>query len=830
MNLPNTIFKDFPIDFKQINSEDFPDFNVEKIRIEPDRGYISSPLDSVVSIEEKNTVVINAPVGQGKTTAIINFVQKYYQEQEYLIFIASPYVSLVQQYYDEVRGIGIPETDIFRYEMLGNEGVTDYISKRVHIVTVNCILGNPGEDAFINSEVKRTYLKRLSEYSIRRDKKVVFIYDEIHDAIHNFKERYIFNLWKWKDTIHKNFIVSATYNEASKVVIEYLAELTNNKIQIIESSRTERNEEKLSDLYLHFNPAYFYKYDNEDIVRVFHDLIKRNKEIDVLCYSKSLAESIIENKEKGIGAELYKKYKEINNCTSELITNQRTDRIEPQNRYDNNKCNVGTNFVSGVSIRKTNHAYVIIMPPRGAKMPFQNLYGVFTRGVNSLIQSLARQRNKGEIHIILPRPDEFDYTSLPFEGEPKDIFESFYDKIKHHKTPKELVKYHSFESQNATLSDFYYNVLRANVEKEIDIVEASDRTGKIKLEFPDFRNFILNEGEDYLSNQIPFWGGDLSSFIVYSAITNQFNNCDLKGVSIKPLLVFTEGFFQKCFDAYYQMYFGDDFHYSKYIFLNDSLFYKEFREDIYTCYEIRVNINNKWHKVKRGGTNSATKIFENQLLSFVQRLQYPHLPYNTETFYNEEGELIDGIYNRSQYLMHAISHSRYVDERNLIVSDSHKNRIKAFKFLDLLRKRVRRLILKSSSKNGGDFRYLNNKPKEEFIKNSEIQMFNDMIDYFIEDDFCLNTVYSFNERLKNKTIKKQIETIYRVIVEDFFKTEDIKLSTGKRANVKKVISMYKIPYYGHVIDLMSPGDYKFTPQFLDKITLSSEELQKIFSQ
>ena len=76
-----------------------------------------------------------------------------------------------------------------------------------------------------------------------QNKKVVFIYDEIHDTIHNFRQELIFNLWKWKNVIHKNFVISATFNEASKIVIEYLAELTDRKIQIIESERV-RNPEK----------------------------------------------------------------------------------------------------------------------------------------------------------------------------------------------------------------------------------------------------------------------------------------------------------------------------------------------------------------------------------------------------------------------------------------------------------------------------------------------------------------------------------------------------------------------------------------------------------
>ena len=38
-----------------------------------------------------------------------------------------------------------------------------------------------------------------------------------------------------ENVLHKNFIISATFSEASKVVIEYLAEPTDRKIQIIES-------------------------------------------------------------------------------------------------------------------------------------------------------------------------------------------------------------------------------------------------------------------------------------------------------------------------------------------------------------------------------------------------------------------------------------------------------------------------------------------------------------------------------------------------------------------------------------------------------------------
>lgn len=830
MSLPNNYFENFPIDFKRIDVTDFPDSDVRKKIIKPDNeGYIFDTLRKEIDLEEKNTVVINASVGQGKTYSIIDIVKQYFKKEDYVIFIASPFVSLVQQYYNEVLEAGISEDNVFRYEELGNKPTLDYLVKKVQIVTVNCLLGNPGENAFINSVAKRIYLNKMSDYCERGNKKVVFIYDEIHDAIHNFREKYIFNLWKWKQSIHKNFIVSATYNEASKSVIEYLSELTENKIQIIESER-EVFPDKQSDLFLHYNPAYHYKNTNEGIIKIFEDLIKRDKEIDVLCYSKALAESIIEEKTVGIGRELYKKYGELNNCTSELIVNQRKDRVEPANRYDGNKCNVGTNFTSGVSIKKHNHAYVIIMPPRGTKMPFQNLYGIFSRGINSIIQSLARQRIKGEIHIVLPRPDRLDYNSLPFMGECKDVFENYYNAVRYHKEPESIVRYFSLDKQKKMLDDFYSKDLRANVEKEIDIASAAERRSTLKLEFPDFKTFVLEDGEDYLANEVPFWGGDLASYVTYNAFTNQFTNCRLKGISIKPILLFTEGIIQKCFDAYYEMYFLENYHHSKYIYLNDFMFYKEFRDDIYSAYDLRMQLKGKWHRVSNGGTNSASKIFEIQLLGFVQRLLNSNQKYNKSLFYTEEGELIDADYTLGMYLTHCISQSRYIDTNNVETVGVYKRRVEAFKFLNLFRRRLIRLAQTGSSKNRGVFKYLlNKKPPIGFIKAGEVDMFNRMINYFLKEDLCLKVVYGLFSRLNNKAFEKQVETIYRVIIESFFVTEDEKLSTGRRPNVKVIISVNKIPYYGNVIDFVSSPEYNFSDNFLESITLSKEELDKLFS-
>ena len=135
-------FDDFPIEFKQINPEDFPQFEVsEKSIISPNsQGYIKDALNEKLRLGDKNTVVINAGVGQGKTHAIIDIVKQYYEREEFVIFIASPFVSLVEQYYNDVLEKGLPEDDVFRYEVLGNEELLNFGEKEfILLLQIACL-------------------------------------------------------------------------------------------------------------------------------------------------------------------------------------------------------------------------------------------------------------------------------------------------------------------------------------------------------------------------------------------------------------------------------------------------------------------------------------------------------------------------------------------------------------------------------------------------------------------------------------------------------------------------------------------------------------------
>ena len=786
MELPNKYFEDFPIEFKKVNRTSVSRINegisnpngftvTKQIHKESRNRYLNEDLQPIIKLEEKNTTVINAPVGNGKSYAIIQTIKRFYdsKEQDYLIIVATPFVSLVEQYVNEIHTKGgVPVEQIYNYNNISR---TDkpYIGKKVQVVTANTLLGNPGEDSYKNSDKKRKYLNELIEDCEKNNKKVVFIYDEVHDTIPNFKEEFLFNLWKWKNVIHKNFIISATFTEASFVVIEYLAELTDKKIDIIEFPRI-RNKENQSDLFLYYSSSYKFKNTTPEIVNVIEDLLKRNKNIDVLCYSRSLAKSIISD--KNIGKKLKTKFGKINDCTSENIDNQRSENEAPQNRFDNTLCNVGTNFKSGVSIEKENHAFVIILPPLGSQGKFKNYYGIFSSGITSVIQAIARQRTKGEIHIILSRPNEFEYDSLkPFMTEEQiDIFSRNYDLVKHYKSldQQEKISYIPLALQDKLVYSFYKHDLKANVQSGIDAVSETDRKQLARLEFPPYKNFKLNESENYLASSFGFFGGDLSAYITYCAFTNQFVNCYLKGFEYKQVLWFTEGSIQKQLNEYFDEYFGESYIERVFELSNFRKSYEEFRNKLFNEFDL------KFKRIKTEDTKEEptwsniheynNSIFEQELLRFVA-FKY----YGRSYFYHNDyaHKSRDTGYTRSQYFIDGIASALHVNLEENDYSDQYVKRVQAFLNLNYFREKLIRAIAHHQRGNES-YDYLPLNPFPEFITTEDISRFHETIEYFSDmDSYLSNEVYNFKRRVKG-TFEKNKTSFYKILIEDFFEYEN----------------------------------------------------------
>lgn len=829
MNLPNTSFNDFPIEFKEINPSDFRStnertdrpnrFNVpSKVIIEPNEdGFIYENLINHIHLDRKDTVVINAPVGYGKSYAIIKTIEKIYNEiPNSLIIIATPFVSLVEQYTNDItKDTEIPLEQIYDYSNLGRNNI-QYIDRRVQIVTVNSLLGNPGEDAFKNSDIKRRYINELIRKCKTNNTKVFFIYDEIHDAIQNFKEEYIFNLWKWKNVAYKNFIISATFNEASKIVIEYLAELTDRNIFIIEAIR-KRFIEKQSSLHLHFSSEHNFTDKTEELVSVVENALNRNRKIDILCYSKSLAKSIIKSKD-GIGKKLKDKSEVIgviNDCTSQLVSNQRTENEAPKNRYDNTKCNIGTNFKTGVSIKKSNHTFVIIMPPKATRLWFNNKYGIFSGGINSVIQALARQRYKGEIHIILPRPDRFNFESLRnarMTEQQINEFSKWYSYVRDFRDVDNQgneikpVSYFPLNVQNLLLNRFYQETLKANVETEITHINQLDRRSLTRLKYPTYELFKLDRGEDFIANTFKFFGEDIAAYVTYCAFTNQFINCNLVEVNYKTTIFFEESKIQESLTHYFNKYFGEDYYNSRTSLSNFNMFYSEIRKEIFSQHNIKYKKSNSedWITI----TSFTNKQFENQLLRFCAILYYHKNFYYQEDFSNRN---IDLEYPRSNYFLDCILIANTINLEEINYSQNYKNKIKAYKNLYHFREKLIQSI--GHSTRGNEYYYLPVKPVLNFFNADEIELINETIHYLIENDELIkNDVFSFKRNFINSSLEKNIESFYKILIEDFFDIvtfeEYPKITiNGRRRNVKPINSIIITPLTKNTVNLITPPEF-----------------------
>lgn len=800
-------FDGFPIEFKEVNPEDFKEpFEVdEKIIIEPnEHGYINEALQSNILLDHKNTVVVNAAVGQGKSYGIIQTVKRYYDkmqtgEDKYLIFVASPFVSLVKQYCEDIHSDAlIPKEDIFDYGELGRNHEAQYVGKPIQVVTANTLLGNYGADSFKSSQVKIDYINNLIKYSEENELKVVFIFDEIHDAYQNFEKKFIYNLWKWKHLLLKNYVISATFNEASKIVMEYLAELTDFKIKIIESKRT-LFPEKQSELFLHYSNSYHFKETTPEIVNLIKDLVLREKNIDILSYSKSLAKNIADKK-SDIGKTLHDTYRDIKLCVSENISNNRMENEVQKNQFDNASCNIGTNFKTGVSIKKDNHALLIIMPPRSNRLPFTNIYGIFSGGINDVIQALARQRKKGEIHIVLPRPNKFKFSSLEYtsmDSNQKVFFEKVYKEVENYNEEEEKVFYNSIASQKAHIESFYTSQLLPNIQNQIDEISDLNRTDLIDISYPSLKEFILSDGERYLANKFLLFGGDLSAYITFAGVTNQFINCKLNSINSSKVLFFYKDQIRKGLLKFYTERFSVDFYNqmrSHHSFKSSLI---ELKDKLFDKHIIKIQYEKQDGKLEwRTVTKSDDVNFEKQFLGFCVEL-YLGRGY----LLNEAGRFKDNEIDRGFYFCNWL---RYLEVSNRY--DENSDVIKFYEILRYFRNKMNQSILSYEARGSRVVSYLPNKPPEGFFTREDIDKFRSLLALANSDVYLDNNLIEFKSRLNKDNLSKKLASFYDLIVVDFFDfTPNYRSSLPRRPLVKKDPILKSIISDDKVIDFYDEG-------------------------
>ncbi len=647
MRRTNVFPFDNPIEFKEINHDDFEGYEFEdvgKTIIEPnEQGYISDVLKEKVNLETNNTTVINAGVGQGKTKAVIDFIKWYYEttknnEDKFKVIVVTPFKTLNKEYRDKIHKAVGEDNLCFDYQELNAKvdeelDYPEFYSKPVQLISVMSILGDPGTVAFKQSNIKRKYYEYLIEKCTLNKEKVILIFDELHESLESFTPDLMPNLLKWKGVVYKAIIASATFTESSKVPIKFIAELTERKLKIIESERVQSTH-NLSELHLCFYNQHTLNPEHQFLKDLVQLQLETASTVNILCYSKNIANELYNG---SIGTMLREQYGSVTLCTG-----------EEENTFDHESCNIGTRFKTGVSIEKENSAYFVVLPLRFAYTGQNTEHlGIFTDRINSLVQGLARPRKKSKIFVITPSPtklitrvtdkrDYIDRLSLGYLGFQDEDYQS---------------RYYSLRQQEMFLKR-HYGEVRNTIETQINEMEGL--SDDIKTIYSSFDWFRLKDGDRYLHTQFDAYGKNLTNYLYWAAWNNQFVNCRLTSVIKIRTLKFNEGNIQSELDVYFPLSVFNENTFADY---HDKHLYLQLRNTLFSNnLYYRKNGEVDYNKIEP----KRTLVFEQQIIHFIQRRKTPYLfePSYGCVYSTILGEKpVDASISKSTYFRSSIGHS-----------------------------------------------------------------------------------------------------------------------------------------------------------------------------
>ena len=829
-----------PIEYKTLDISDFEDaLEVKKDILEvPDGKYLTSPtVNATKKIEPwvNNTVVFNASVGQGKSQLAIEIARRYYRFGHTVIF-AVPHKSLISEYIHnlgkEIRwklgsDPSIPDYNAFEYvdedePTLKNVKVSGEL--RLHVITINCLLGNSG-DFTEQATLKRIYINNIIQSTKARKKKVILLFDEIHDGVHNFRPDLIFNLWKFRinDVLLKTFIFSATFNEASKVVIKYIAEITDKKLHIIESTRNQYLE-KLSNLHLHITSRMNYDLNDNEMKELFDKIIETHNNLDILTYSKKQAIDITNNITGGsIKQKLIDKYETVNLCIAkenlERLNSQRRDfeNVTFSEKYIHGVCNIGTMFKTGISITKEDSALIIFLPNKYAMQKSNKEYGIFYDGIISLTQALARVRKKSDIYIIMPTPyyliDGEYWQNLP----PLELFNNLANKTKHlfnSSENEDKKKIETYSSANLNEQSNYifekYTQLENRISEEILFVKAlqeeNQRNYLPPLTYPSLDLFKLNEGEKFLSSYYAIFGVDLPAYMLWGGYNNQFVNCKLKSISIDGSrdIKIEEGRIQEALLELFLEYCNDSFEGTN---LCDYDLYNAFCNKIFFN---RITYSGK--KILR-----SDEKFQGEIMSFIQRVVKGNSWLNKK-YFKEDTALIDKPFEAEDYLLCCISNAMQFDENkdSPIENTLENNLITTYKELH----QIRQLFIDKLTISHTDSRIYIHKTFKSYIENP---FTDDEIELTVNAFSNINNDIYFKYLKKNRVNLEEgeaLNSIYNLLKNTFFRTrkdEKITLANGRRKNVKFIDEIIPLPEQRTGINLLYKYKYMKNENYEKKV-------------
>jgi hypothetical protein len=523
-----------PIDYFKLEESYFkPDFNVTKHLSKLTTGQYFT-LGSNFKPDDKETVVFNLQVGQGKTTLCYDLIEQY-EKSGYCVIVCSPYIKLVNKDYEEIKkrvekfvvtgGIKGYNQKVFRYDDVNSLNHWGDLMKdvaahthTVHVMTINCLLGNPGNNAYEQAFNKQDYLKDLIDVAKRKGQKVVLFIDEIHESISNFSPSLIPNLLKWNGLVNKVFIASATFTPATVPVIKAFSLLTDKNIRIFETERIKNKTQ--ADIHLHVCSVPVFPVSEYE--KIIKDQIKQyqqsGKNVNIITGIKATAENIAES---DVFSKVYKSEPGIGNFSVNEI-NLLTGDTEIG--YKKGQNNIGTTFKTGINIDASNDVLFVVFPNLSRNAT--EYYGTFSDGITSIIQSIGRLRNGGEIHLFINDPKSLIGNKQDYDL----IFENrdFATHLPVNELYEELkIKY---ESGVKRISNEIAEMEKGFIySKSINVEVLKKQFG---FHYPNEHEYFLSDGQSFALRHDNFsFGRLLAPYVMWACNNDQFINGTLKTIT-----------------------------------------------------------------------------------------------------------------------------------------------------------------------------------------------------------------------------------------------------------------------------------------------------------
>lgn len=483
-----------------------------------------------VDLQETNTVLLNFQTGQGKTRLLHEYIKDYLALNKGVVFYCAPFKRLLKQNQVLLEKLKVNDKVIKLYNFIDEPKVPSkpsygfaesHLTAQVFMMTPEFLLGSGGRDFVPQAYRKETMLSDLVSDLKAENRKVMLIIDEIHEETAAYQSYYLPRLYQLKPVIQKIFIASATFTRESVEATKAISLLTKRTIVVYQADR--KPQPVRAELHLHVCTD---SYSSKNLLPLhgLSEIINRlepAQRVHISTAYKSMTDALIK-KGNGTAADA------LLGLTPKIrVLTGGTDK-----KFDQTRHSIGTTFRTGVDIESQGDVLIIILPGIGETSKQERYYGTFSDGLVAILQSLARLRNGGEVHIFMPPFRTYIQTENPDQNR---VMERLIRAVSPPSGPSPV----PYDTEEDSFTEFGKRYSKKQKELTKFLKSVDNTSSKLRESYQEhigmkrFYDFVLSDYNAYKMAEVYSQGKELIPLLFYLALRDQFVTCSLKSIQFE---------------------------------------------------------------------------------------------------------------------------------------------------------------------------------------------------------------------------------------------------------------------------------------------------------